>query len=189
MKTKLLITFAVILCVAVLAAQSMAADDVVHAVSGAVTKVDKTSKTFAINTADGTEHVFKYTDNTMVRAAKDTGSDAKKGGLDAYMDGKEGTNVVVHYTEKGADKTAVGVDDLGKDTLKVSEGTVTKVDEAARTVTVKTKDGAEDTYQLSKTAVVDTSKGVAKGTKEGEKVTVQYTEEGGKKVAHFLRRL
>ena len=73
--------------------------------------------------------------------------------------------VVVHYTEKGADKTAVGVDDLGKDTLKVSEGTVTKVDEAARTVTVKTKDGAEDTYQLSKTAVVDTSKGVAKGAK------------------------
>jgi len=189
MKTKLLITFAVILCVAVLAAQSTAADDVVHAVSGAVTKVDKTSKTFAIKTADGTEHVFKYTDNTMVRAAKDTGSDAKKGGLDAYMDGKEGTNVVVHYTEKGADKTAVGVDDLGKDTLKVSEGTVTKVDEAARTVTVKTKDGAEDTYQLSKTAVVDTSKGVAKGAKEGEKVTVQYTEEGGKKVAHFLRRL
>jgi hypothetical protein len=30
---------------------------------------------------------------------------------------------------------------------------------------------------------------VAKGAKEGEKVTVQYTEEGGKKVAHFLRRL
>jgi hypothetical protein len=77
MKTKLLITFAVILCVAVLSAQSMAADDVVHAVSGAVTKVDKTSKTFAIKTATEPS-MFSYTDDTMVRAAKDTGSDAKR---------------------------------------------------------------------------------------------------------------
>ena len=87
MKTKLPITFAVILCVAVLSAQSMAADDVVHAVSGAVTKVDKTSKTFANQDRRRTEHVFKYTDDTMVRAAKDRFR-RKKGGLDAYMDGK-----------------------------------------------------------------------------------------------------
>ena len=104
-----------------------------------------------IKAADGTEHTFKYTEKTAVRGAKDASKDAKKGMLDAYMDGKEGTNVIVHYTEKGADKTAVAVEDLGKDGVKVSEGTVTKVDKAAHTVTVKTKEGAEETYDLSRT--------------------------------------
>ena len=68
----------------------------------------------------------------------------------------------------------------------MSEGTVTKVDKAAHTVTVKTKEGAEETYDLSKDAVIDSGKGIVKETKEGEKVTVHYTEEGGKKIAHFL---
>ena len=190
MKTKVVsIASALMLSLVVLAVNSMAAEDVLHAVAGAITKVDKASKTFVIKAADGTEHVFKYSDKTTVRAAKDTDKDAKKGMLDAYMEGKEGTNVVVHYTEKGADKTAVAVEDLGKDGVKVSEGTITKVDKAAHTVTVKTKDGAEETYQLSKDAVVDTGKGVVKETKEGEKVTVHYTEESGKKIAHFLRSL
>jgi hypothetical protein len=41
--------------------------------------------------------------------------------------------------------------------------------------------------------MVDTGKGVVKGTeytaKEGDRVTVHYTEEGGKKIAHLLKRL
>jgi hypothetical protein len=189
MRAKFLMAGAIVLCVAVLTAQSAAAKDVVHAVAGAFTKVDKATKTFVIKAADDTEHVFKYTDKTAVHEAKDAGKGAKKGILDSYLAGKEGTHVVVHYTGEGADKTAVHVEDFGKDALKVSEGTVTKVDKAAHTVSMKTKDGAEETYHLSKDAVIDTEKGVVKDTKEGEKLTVHYTEEGGKKIAHFLRRL
>ena len=186
MKNAILMGCAVLLGLAMLAGQAMAAEDVTHAVAGTVSKVDKASKTLVIKAADGTEHTFKYTEKTTVRGAKDASKDAKNSMLDAYMDGKEGTNVIVHYTEKGADKTAVAVEDLGKDGVKVSEGTVTKVDKAAHTVTVKTKEGAEETYDLSKDAVIDSGKGIVKETKEGEKVTVHYTEEGGKKIAHFL---
>ena len=94
--------------------------DVVHAVSGAVTKIDKDAKTIAVKTADGTEHVFHYTEKTTVRGTHDASKEAKAGAVDTYFKGKEGTHVVVRYTEKGADKTAASVDDFGKDTMKVS---------------------------------------------------------------------
>ncbi len=173
-------------------AQLAVADDVVHAVEGVVTKVDLTGKTVFVKTADGTEHAFKYTEKTTMRGVKDTGHVAKAGAVDAYMKGKEGTMVLVHYTGEGADKSAVAFRDMGKDTVKVSDGTVTKVDKAARTVTVKTEDGSEATYHVAKDATVDSGHGLMKGAdyaKEGEKVTVHYTEDAGKKVAHFIRGL
>ena len=38
------------------------AEDVVHAVSGIVKSVDKTSKTMVVKTKDGTEQTIKWTD-------------------------------------------------------------------------------------------------------------------------------
>jgi hypothetical protein len=165
--------------------------DVVHAVSGAVTKIDKEAKTIAVKTADGTEHVFHYTEKTTIHAGHEMGKGVKTGAVDSYFAGKEGTHVIVRYTEKGADKTASSVDDFGKDTMKVSEGTVTKVDKAAHTVAIKTEDGAETTYDWGKDATIDTGHGIVKGSqyvaKEGDKVVVHYTEDAGKKVVHFFK--
>lgn len=168
------------------------AQDVVHAVEGVVTKVDLGAKTIFVKTADGTEHAFKYTAKTTMHGVKMAGHETKEGTIDTYMKGKEGTTVVVHYTEKGADKTAVAFKDMGKDTVKVSDGTVTKVDKAGRTVTVKTADGSEQTFHVAKDATVDTGHGLEKGAdyaKEGTKVSVHYTENAGKKVAHFIKSL
>ncbi len=173
-------------------AQLAVAEDMVHAVEGVVTKVDLSGKMIFVKTADGTEHAFKYTGKTTMRGVKDAGHMAKAGSVETYMKGKEGTMVLVHYTGEGADKSAVAFRDMGKDTVKVSDGTVTKVDKAARTVTVKTEDGSEATYHVAKDATVDSGHGLMKGAdyaKEGEKVTVHYTEDAGKKVAHFIRGL
>lgn len=172
---------------------SAIAQDVVHAVAGAVTKVDKTAKTIAIKTADGTEHVFKFTERTAIRTSTEAAQGAKTGALDTYFAGKEGTHVVVRYIGKGADKTATVVEDFGKDTLKAGKGTVTHIDRAARTVAIKTEDGAEATYKMGSQAVVETDHGVVKGTryalKEGDKITVHYTEDAGEKVIHFFHKL
>lgn len=169
------------------------AEDVVHAVEGAVTKVDVSAKTIVVKTADGVEHTFKYTGTTTMRAAKASAKEAKAGTVETYMKGKEGTDVVVHYTGAGTEKSAVAIRDMGKDTVKTSEGTVTKVDKAGHTVTVKAADGTEETYHVAKDATVDTGHGLAKGTeytaKEGEKVTVHYTEDAGKKIVHFVKHL
>lgn len=160
-----------------------------HATEGVITRVDSAGKKIAVKTADGTEEVFKFTGKTAMHAAKGV----KTGAVDTYLAGKEGTHVLVHYTGEGAEKTAVAVDDLGKDTVKVGKGTVMGLDKAGHTVTVKTEEGTEETFHIAKDAAVDTEHGAVKGTeftaKKGEKVTVHYTEEGGKKVAHFIKHL
>lgn len=165
--------------------------DVVHAVSGIVTKIDSAAKTITVKTVDGTEHVFKYTEATTVHAAEETGKAAKAGSVDTYMAGKEGTHAIIHYTGEGTDQTAVHVEDLGKHPVQVGEGTVTRVDKAARTVTIKAEDGTESTYHVAKDATVDTEHGVTKDSeliaKRGEKATVHYTDEAGKKVVHLFK--
>ena len=160
-----------------------------RATEGIITRVDSAAKKIAVKTADGTEEVFKLTDHTVMHGVHGV----KTGAADSYLAGKEGTHVVVHYTEEGADKSAMAVDDLGKDTVKVSKGTVTKFDYAGHAVTVKTEDGSEQTYRVARDATVDTEHGTVKGTeyaaKKGETVTVHYTETAGRKIAHFIRKM
>jgi hypothetical protein len=91
--------------------QVASADDVVHALSGVVKSVDKVSKTVVVKTADGTDQTIKYTSKTTVEGAKDAGKGVEKGSAETYLGAKKGSKVTIHYTEKGADKTAVGVKD------------------------------------------------------------------------------
>jgi hypothetical protein len=167
--------------------------DVVHAVAGIVTKVDSAAKTITVKTADGAEHVFKYTETTTVHAAKKGAEDTKSAAVSSYMAGKEGTHAVIHYTGEGADQTAVHVDDLGKDSLHVGQGTVTRVDKGARTVTIKAEGGTESTYHVAKDATIDTEHGVTKDSqliaRKGEKATVHYTDKAGKKVVHLFKSI
>lgn len=165
-------------------------------VAGVATGVDKDAKTISVKTADGTEQVFKYGEKTAVRGYHEAAQGAKRGALDTYFAGKEGTHVVVHYSEKGSDKIASSVDDLGKDTVKRTEGTITQVDKKAHRVTIKGEDGAEETYDFGKDAEGDSEHGVVKcwdssasKAKEGDKVVVQYSDETGKKVVRFFKSL
>ena len=98
--------------------QSAIAEDLVHAVSGVVKSVDKTTKTVVVTATDGTEHTIKYTDKTTVKAAKGTAKGVEKASADTFLAGKEGTKVTVKYTEMGGEKTAVGIKDASKDTAK-----------------------------------------------------------------------
>lgn len=98
---------AVALVLTVSVPQRTFAQDVVHFLKGVVKSVDKDSKTMVVKAADGTEHTIKWTDQTTMAGVKDTGK-----GLE------EGSKVAVKYTEKGGEKTAVGVKDLGKATEK-----------------------------------------------------------------------
>jgi hypothetical protein len=164
---------------ALLAGGLVAADDVVSGVTGTVKAIDKAGKTVVVKTADGTEHTFRFAGRTIAHGATATGTGAK----DAFQGMKEGDEVAVHYTVKGAVKTAEEVDHIGHDGMKMSVVAVKGVDHGAKTVTVKTAEGAEETYHLSANAVRETGKGLDKAGK----VTVYYTEEGGKKIAHFFK--
>jgi arginine repressor len=157
---------AVFLCVA---------QDVVSVVHGTVTKVDRTTKTVVVKTADGTEHAIKVTGQTTYKGTKE--------GFDGL---KEGTEVVVHKTGKGVDETGLEIGKISKDGVKVTHGTIVKVDHGAKTVVVKSADGTEKTFQYTDTAAKDMGEAVGAGAEKGAKVTVYYTEESGKKIAHFF---
>jgi Cu/Ag efflux protein CusF len=86
------------------------AQDVVHIVSGAVKHVDKDSRKVIVKAGDGTEHTIKWTGKTTWRGTKDGGEEIK-----------EGSQLTVRYTEKAGEKTAVGIEDIGKDIKKAAQ--------------------------------------------------------------------
>ena len=156
------------------------------AIIGGVRKVDHAIGNVVVKTAGGTEKTFKFTGKTAARGLGE-------GGKGAALAGKEGSHVVAHYVGEGAEKTAVGIERVGKDAPKVVEGAAVGTAEGARTLIVKTPSGAEETLRLTDRCVIDTGKGVVKGSeytaKEGERVTVHYTEAGSRKVWGLLKRL
>lgn len=171
--------FVRLFAIAVLALFSVyAADDVVTTVHGTVTKVDSASKTMVVKTKDGTEHTVHYTEKTAVWGADKTAEGAK----DSAKGVAVGSEVVVKYTGEGAEKSAVEIDKVGKDGLKSVDGTVEKVGKDGKTVVVKTADGTEHTFEVA-------GKDTATGATKAGKTTVYYTEEGGKKIAHFFEKL
>jgi hypothetical protein len=150
--------------------------EVVATVHGTISKIDSATKTAVVKTADGTEHAVKVVGKTTFH-----GTEA--GAKDTFHGLKEGSEVVAHYTVKGSEMTAVEVDKLGKDGLKVVDGTVSDVDRGTKKLVVKTADGTEETFRIADHAAVETGK----GTEKAAKVTVYYTEDAGKKIAHWFQ--
>ncbi|HKN72194.1 MAG TPA: hypothetical protein VJX30_14250 [Terriglobales bacterium] len=177
------------LALLLLGALGWAAEDVVTAVHGTITKLDSATKTMVVKAKDGSEHTIKFVDKTTVHGVKAGAHETEMGGKDAFHGLKEGTEVVAHYTEKGTEKTGVEVDKVGKDGIKSVDGAVTHIDRAGKTMAVKTADGTEHTFKLSGHAADDAGKDIEKGTEKTAHVTVYYTEEAGKKTAHFFEKI
>ena len=176
---------AVVVMAGLMALPVRATDEVVSAIDGTITKLDSATRTAVVKTEDGTEHTIHFVDKTAVHGAEATATGSK----DAFHGLKEGSEVAVHYTEKGGDETAVEVDHLGKDGLKSVDGTVSKVGEGGKTVTVKAADGTEHTFDVVGKDTKESAEAIGKGGDKTGKVTVYYTESAGKKVAHFFKKL
>ncbi len=179
----------VFLPILLLSTLGWAAQDVVTAVHGIISKLDSGTGTMVVKLKDGSEQTFKFVGKTTVHGVKAGAHETAMGAKDTFHGLKEGTEVVAHYTGEGADKTAVEVDNVGKDGIKAVDGTITDIDRAGKTVAVKTADGTEETFKLSGHAAADAGKDIGKGTEKTTKVTVYYTEEAGKKTAHFFEKL
>lgn len=179
---QVVLALAVIFCVA----SSQAALASTNVITGTIEKVDSGAKTIAVKTADGTVETVKLTEKTTVHGLKD----AAKG---ADLAGKEGGHVIVHTVGEGTEKTAHSVEWVGDKTVHTTEGTVEDVGKGSKTVAVKTADDAKETFVVADHATVSTGKDVAHysvaGSKKGEHVTVYYTEEAGKKIAHVFKHL
>jgi hypothetical protein len=131
----------------------------------------------------------------VAEAAKAVGQDAKALGKDVAATTKEGAQLVARKTEQGVEKTVGAVKEGWERTVQTSAGVVTKVDEKARTITVKTKDGVEHVYEVSKDSTITVGRKIGRGgealglsIKEGAEVTVRFVDQSGKKIAHAVEQ-
>jgi arginine repressor len=162
-----------------------------HAVAAEVRKIDHAAKTVALHTAEGGNETARFTEDTVVRGVNSAASAVDVWAKDAL----EGAWAIVLYTENGAHKTAVAIDSLGGRTVKVAHGSVVRVDEAAESIVIRTRAGAEDTFELAGHVVVDAGRGVERGAtptcraiEKGAEVAISYSEQAGKKTAVVIKR-
>ncbi len=161
-----------------------AVERVASVAEGTVRKIDSSAKTIVVATKEGAEHTFSFGERTAVHGVDAVG----RGSKEALHGLKVGTEIAVHYTTKGTVDTAEEVDRIGKDGLRLTEGTFKQIDRGAKTVTVITANGAEETFRLGDRAARDTGRDVEKGADKSARVTVYYSEEGGDKIVHFFKK-
>ena len=154
-----------------------AADQVVQ---GIVQKVDAASKTVVVKTREGTEQLLHWTDQTARHGAEEI---------------RQGAMVVVHASEQGGRHVAHQTKVVGTKTVEFVEGTVTKVDKVAKTVTIRTAKGSVQVFNYAKDGVLQIGAGLkATGTeigdavKEGARVVVHHTTEAGQHIAHAIQQ-
>jgi len=162
-----------------------AADDVVSALHGTIDKIDSGARTIVIKTDDGTHHTLHLLDRTAVHGG-DASSAATK---DSWHGLREGGEIVAHYTKGGTEDTAVEIDRIGHGGLKTAKGTVMEFDRGGKNLVLDTGAGAKETFRLSEHTSEDAGKEIGKAAGKGSHVTVYYTEDAGKKVAHFFEAL
>jgi len=167
-----------------LAMPILAVEPVVSVAEGTVRKIDSTARTILVATKDGAERTFHFADRTVVHGVEGLGKGPKEG-LRGLI---TGTEVAVHYTTKGTVDTAEEIDHIGKDGLRVTQGTLKKIDRGAKTITIATADGTEQTFRFLDHAARDAGTDIEKGSDRTARVTVYYTEEGGAEIAHFFKK-
>jgi hypothetical protein len=151
-------------------------------VEGTVQKAYEGAHTVAVKTADGIEHLFHLNERTVVHGGKAAGQEALRG-LD------EGSRVIVHYTAEGDHKTANEIDRIGEDGLQAVEGTVTKVDRHAKTISIRLADGTRQTLRLTERAASDVGTDIDSAAAGTARVIVYYDDQAGELVAHYFKRV
>jgi Cu/Ag efflux protein CusF len=150
-------------------------------VRGTIKKIDTKTRQVVIKTAEGTEHVLELAATTTVHGTE-TAAKESWNGL------KEGSDVVAQYSTDKGKKVALEIDSLGKDGLKVMQGTVVRTEQGAKKVVIKSADGVEHAYDVTSDSAVAAGQEVAAGAGKAGKVTVYYTEKAGKKLAHIFHK-
>lgn len=136
--------------------------------SGVIQKIDAAAQTVAVKTKDGAEVVFNTTEKTVKQGAQTV---------------TEGANVVVQHTADGTKKVVESIKVTGKNAVNTGVGVVTKVDQKARTVTMKMADGTEQVFNLAKDGVISAGRTVGTTAEKAGAATTQAAEKTGTAVA------
>ena len=152
------------------------------AVEGTVDQTSEAGKTVIVKTVDGIRHLFRVTEKTTVHGGAAAGADTFNG-LEA------GSRILVHYTAKAGQETALEVDRLDAKGLKTMEGVVTRVDRGGRELSIRLADGSTQTLRLTDRAATDVGRDVDSAAADATRVVVYYADDAGEQVAHYFKRV
>ena len=165
------------------------AQEVVHALTGVVTSVNKLNKSISVQASDGSGNVFSYGDQHEAKVDLDKIIRSEAVDPDAYSG--VGDHAIVYYYIENNQETVVAIKDIGKAPLQVSTGTVVDEDRKHHTLTIKTAAGANESYQIAKYTSIETPEGIIDGLKfdpsRNTPVTVKYSGSKENRVAQFVR--
>ena len=163
-----------------------------HAVAAQVRRVDHSAKMVVLHTADGGHGTVAFSEHTVVHGV--TSADST---VDAWAkDVLEGAWAIV-LTPKTVRTRRPSPSILwaGR-TVRDRTRERVRVDEAAGSMVITTKAGAEDTFELAGYVVVDAGRGVERGAtptcraiETGAEVAISYSEQAGKKTAVVVKRM
>ena len=165
------------------------AQEVIHALAGAVTFVNKTTKSIGVQTSDGGQNIFSYANQPQEKI--DFDKNIRAGSIDPDVYNQVNDYVVVYFCGGDERRTVVAIRDLGKVPLQVSTGTVIDGNRRHHTLEIKTGAGVSESYQIAKDASVETPEGVTGGLNfdpmRNSRVIVKYRGTTDNRVAEFVR--
>lgn len=169
---------------------SLAAQQVVHALTGTVSSINQAGKTIAVLQDVGGSGVFQNPANAKARVNLDKKIEAGTIAADAFKD--NGAYVIVFYYGGSDDRTAVAFKNLGAGPFSSTVGTVKKF-ERGRAVTVTDEAGKVQTFKVGAETVAEGYAGAMDGAKfsvgGGDKIRIVSSVVDGNPTALFIRQM
>jgi len=173
---------AMLMAAATLTAQSPPPVKGTIALEGTMKKFYRAANVVIVTTIDGVEHVYHFAKDLVVHGGRGSGVDELEGL-------RQGSTVVVHYNVQGTEQAAREIDVIGEEGLETTEGIVTRIDRGRRQITVRYDNGKTEAFRLTERAAAETTQDVNQAAASGTKVVIYYSDEHGRKVAHFFRKV
>jgi hypothetical protein len=168
---------------------SMAAQEMIHALTGTVIAIDKNAKTITVLQDSGSRAEFKEMANAKTPIVFDKKVAGETTAANAFE--TSGAYAIVFYYGDGPDQTIVALKDLGPGPFKATVGTVKKFEGRAHSILVEDEAGREQTVQINSATVAETDSGVVEGMKfqaqKGDQIRVVSTDLSGVPTALFIR--
>jgi hypothetical protein len=164
------------------------AQQVVHALTGTVSSINKAAQTVAVLQDVGGDGIFQSLSNPKTRLDFDKKIAAGTIAADAFKD--NGAYVIVFYFGGSDNRTVVAFKNLGSGPFSSTVGKVQKL-ERAHSISIQDESGAVQTFRIGPETIAEGYAGDVDGTKfqaqSGDRVRIVSTVVDGSPTALFVR--
>jgi hypothetical protein len=168
-----------------LTATVVTAQEVIHALTGTVSSIDRAAKTITVYTDNHSEGLFKDLTGPQERVEFDKKVRADATAADTFN--RKGAYVIVYYFGDSNVRTTVGLRNIGSGPFTRSSGAVEKFEGKEHSISIKGQSGVVESFKITSDTVAETDTGVTEGLKfhpqKGDQVQVVATVANGSATA------